>query len=129
MTAPARAGWRPGWSRLAEAVAAALPAAEVDGVWQFEPIRHEKREFGTAIVSRVDGERRRIYTARYALTIRGKERGQCTADVEEVGSGPLEALQELLVEVRKRIDEEESPLPVDVAAWFAAGAADGAPQP
>ncbi len=128
MTAPVRTGWRTGWSRLAERVLAELPAAELDGVWQFQPLRREQREFGTAILSRVDGQRRRIYTARYALTIRGKERGQFEAFLEEVGSGPLEALQELLADVRKRVDDEEPPAPVPVEAWVAA-AADGAPQP
>ena len=75
MTAPARMGWRGGWSRLAESILAVIPAGEIDGLWQFLPIRFEQREFGTAIVSRRDGDRRRIYTAQYALTIRGKERG------------------------------------------------------
>ena len=92
MTAPARMGWRGGWSRLAEAILAVIPAGEIDGLWQFLPIRFEQREFGTAIVSRRDGDRRRIYTAQYALTIRGKERGAFEHWLEEVGSGPVEAL-------------------------------------
>ena len=49
-----------------------------------------------AIVSRVEGERRRIYTARYALTIKGRQRGAFEWGMDEVGSGPLEALEELL---------------------------------
>lgn len=126
MTAPARAGWRSGWSRLAEAVFAEVPADEVDGLWQFLPIRAGKRELGTAILARRDGDRRRIYTARYALAIRGKERGQFEAHLEEVGSGPAETLGQMLLDVRRRLDEDDAPVPVDVAAWVAA-AADGQP--
>jgi hypothetical protein len=67
----------------------------------------------------VDGERRRIYTARYALAIKGKERGKFEATVQEVGSGPVEALTRLLQEAQKRIDDEQPPLPVSPATWFA----------
>jgi hypothetical protein len=85
-----------GWSRLAQAVAERMPAAEVDGVWVFSTLRHEGREWGTAVLSRLDGDRRRIYTARYVLAVKGKERGKFESWVEEVGSGPVEALTQLL---------------------------------
>ena len=113
----------PGWARLAEQVATQLPVAQVDGIWVFPLLRHHQREFGTAIVSRVEGDRRRIYTARYVLAIKGKERGKFEAAVEEVGSGPVEALSELLQEVRKRTEDEEPPVPIDVAAWYPEAAA------
>jgi hypothetical protein len=38
--------------------------------------------------------------------------------LEEVGSGPLEALEELLALVPKRSEEEEPPAPVEPARWF-----------
>jgi hypothetical protein len=107
-----------GWARLAGAVAQVLPPAEVDGVWVFSPLRREGREWGTAVLSRVDGDRRRIYTARYMLAIKGKERGKFEASVEEVGSGPLTALAQLLQDTRKRIDDEHPPTPVPPEAWF-----------
>jgi hypothetical protein len=91
----------------------------VDAVWTFAPLRREGREWGTAVLSRVDGERRRIYTARYALAIKGKERGKFEASVQEVGSGPAEALTRLLQEAQKRIDDEQPPLAVSPATWFA----------
>jgi hypothetical protein len=128
MTAPARpAAWRGGWARLAEVVLVTLPVDEVEGIWQFQPIRMERREVGTAILSQRDGDRRRIWTARYALTIRGRERGAFEHWLEEVGSGPVEALEELLASVRKRLGEDEAPVPVAVDVWREA-AADGAPQ-
>ena len=111
-----------GWARLAGAVAEVLPPAEVDGVWIFSPLRREGREWGTAVLSRVDGDRRRIYTARYMLAIKGKERGKFEATVQEVGSGPAEALAQLLQDAQRRIDDEQPPLPVPAESWFAAAA-------
>ncbi len=115
-----------GWGRLAGQVAVEIPVSEIDGVWQFRTIRRDGCEWGTAVVARVDGpaqERRRIYTARFTHTLTGKERGKFEAFLEEVGSGPVETLGDLLAGVRKRL-EDEDPRPVPVAEWFAA---DGAP--
>ena len=117
MTGP---GALPGWVRLAQSVADLVPPAEVDAVWVFTPLRHEGREWGTAVLSRVDGDRRRIYTARYMLAITGKERGKFEATVQEVGSGPVEALTQLLRDAQKRIDDEHPPHPVSPDSWFAA---------
>lgn len=107
-----------GWARLAGAVAEVVPPAEVDGVWVFSPLRREGREWGTAVLSRIDGERRRIYTARYMLAVKGKERGKFEATVQEVGSGPLTALAQLLQDTRKRIDDEQPPTAVPPETWF-----------
>lgn len=117
-----------GWGRLAEYVAGEVPVSEIDGVWQFRTIKREGRELGTAMLSRVDGEqqeRRRIYTARFMHLLKGKERGKFEASLEEVGSGPVETLGELLAGVRKRL-EDEDPRPVPVEDWFPV--ADGAPR-
>ena len=116
------AGRRRRMDRLAQAVAEVVPPAEVDAVWVFSPLRHEGREWGTAVLSRVDGDRRRIYTARYMLAIKGKERGKFEAAVEEVGSGPVEALTQLLQDAQQRIDDEHPPHPVPPEHWFPADA-------
>lgn len=107
-----------GWDRLALALSDALPVAELDRVWVFRVVRREGQDFGTAILSRVDGDRRRVYTARFVHTVKGRKRGQWSWALEEVGSGPLEALDELLALVPKRSDDEEPPLAVDPATWF-----------
>lgn len=107
-----------GWERLAQAVAEVLPPAEVDGVWVFSPLRREAKEWGTAVLSRLDGDRRRIYTARYVLAIKGKERGKFEASVQEVGSGPLDALNRLVQEAQRRIDDEHPPISVPPESWF-----------
>jgi len=117
----------PGWQRLAQQVAERVPPPEVDAVWVFSPRRREGREWGTAVLSRIDGERRRIYTARYMLAVKGKDRGRFEAEVREVGSGPVGALARLLQEARRRIDDEEPPIPVSPESWFLSPA-DGAAQ-
>ncbi|HET6836883.1 MAG TPA: hypothetical protein VFH24_02505 [Gemmatimonadales bacterium] len=115
-----------GWERLAQAVAQVVPPAEVDGIWIFAPLRRDTREWGTAVLSRVDGERRRIYTARYVLAIKGKERGKFESTVQEVGSGPMEVLTRVLQEVQQRTDDEHPPCSVAPEAWFSAIPATGA---
>ena len=119
-----------GWERLAQAVSEVLPPAEVDGVWIFAPVRREDREWGTAVLSRVDGERRRIYTAGYVLAVKGKQRGKFEATIQEVGSGPMDALARVLQEAQRRIDDEHPPSSVAPESWFSSvGApADGTPR-
>ena len=107
-----------GWSRLAEEVARLLPKEEIDAVWAFPNLRRDEHEWGTAVIARVEGERRRIYTARYQLVLKGKDRGRFEAAVEEVGSGPLETISDLLREVHKRTDDEHPPVPIAPAEWF-----------
>jgi hypothetical protein len=111
-------GTGPGWERLAAELRQVLPVEAVDRIWVFRTMRSGPREFGTAILSRVEGERRRISTARYALTIKGRQRGAFEWGMDEVGSGPLEALDELLALVPTRGVEDESPVPVAPLLWF-----------
>jgi hypothetical protein len=115
-------GAGPGWAKLALRVAELLPAGDIDGVWVFPVLRQDQREWGTAVLTRVEGEqgeRRRIYTARFMLQVKGKERGKFEATVEEVGSGPLEQLPALLLDVHRRTDDEVPPVEIKPAAWFA----------
>lgn len=117
---PGGPGEGPQWQRLAAWLRDALPVEEIDGIWVFRTLRRDQREFGTAVLSRIDGDRRRIYTARYVARIKGKQRGGFDAQLEEVGSGPLEALHELLQLVPVRADDGEPPQPVEVSTWFPA---------
>lgn len=120
MTARGLVSGASGWERLAQAVAQVLPTDEVDGIWIFAPVRRDTREWGTAVLSRIDGERRRIYTARYVLAIRGKERGRFESSIDEVGSGPVEALARVLQDAQARIDDEHPPTAVAPESWFSA---------
>jgi hypothetical protein len=118
-----------GWERLAQAVSEVVSPTEVDGVWVFAPLRREDREWGTAILSRVDGERRRIYTARYVLSIKGKQRGKFDSTIQEVGSGPVEALARVVQEAQRRVDDEHPPSSVAPDLWLSSvvARADGSP--
>ena len=109
-----------GWDRLAQVVAQVVPPGEVDEVWVFSPLRRDSREWGTAVLSRVEGERRRIYTARYVLSVKGKERGKFESTIQEVGIGPIEVLNRVLQEAQRRVDDEHPPLSVSPETWFAA---------
>lgn len=117
LAAPAEPGSGEGWARLAEAVAAELPVGELHGLWVFRPFRRDGKEYGTAILSRLVDERLVIYTARYAHTLKGKKRGEFASEWSEVGSGPLEALDELVALVPKRT-EEEPPVQVPLERWY-----------
>jgi hypothetical protein len=99
-------------------VAEVVPPADVDGVWVFALLRRDSREWGTAVLSRVEGERRRIYTARYVLSVKGKERGKFESTIQEVGIGPMEALARVLQEVQRRTDDEHPPIAVPPESWF-----------
>jgi hypothetical protein len=103
---------------LIEAIRIQLPVAEIDRIWVFRTIRYLARDFGTAILSRVEGDRRRIYTAQFVHTVKGKARGRFEASLTEVGSGPIEALDQLLALVPKRSDEEAPPIEIAAQSWF-----------
>jgi hypothetical protein len=107
-----------GWERLAQAVAERVPAAEIDGVWIFAPVRRDSREWGTAVLSRLEGDRHRIYTARYVLAVKGKERGKFEAAIEEVGIGPTGVLARVLQDAQRRIDDEHPPISIPPESWF-----------
>ncbi|HET9064666.1 MAG TPA: hypothetical protein VFN22_02440 [Gemmatimonadales bacterium] len=106
------------WERLAAWLVDQLAVEEIDGIWVFRVVRREQREYGTAILSLVRGDRRRIVTASYTATIKGRERGGFVAEWVEVGSGPLAALHELLALVPIRADDEDPPAAVPVGQWF-----------
>jgi hypothetical protein len=126
MTARGLAASLTGWDQLAHAVAERIPPAEVDAIWTFAPLRRGANEWGTAVVSRIEGDRRRIYTARYTKTIRGKERGKFEATIQEVGTGPVEVLSRVLQDAQHRTDDDHPPIAVPPSDWFAALPADAA---
>jgi hypothetical protein len=119
MTARAAPDTASGWDRLAQAVAQVIPPEEVDAVWLFPPLRRDANEWGTAVLSRLEGERRRIYTARYILAVKGKERGRFQTTVQDVGTGPVEVLTRVLQDAQRRGDDEHPPTAVSPDVWFA----------
>ena len=110
----------PAWAQLAAAVAAQVPPAEIETIYLFRPLKREGREWGTAVVTRrAEGsERLRVYTARYMLIVRGKERGRWKADVEEVALTPAEVLAKVMQAATDRTGDPEPPVAVARSAWY-----------
>lgn len=116
-----------GWTRVAQAVGDEVAPDSIDGIWLFAPVRREWREWGTAVITcRLDSERRRIYTARYWLTIRGRERGQGRVLVEQVGESPAVVLHEVIAGVQDRAGETEPPVEISPELWYPPEPADHA---
>lgn len=119
----------PGWERLAGDVGKVIATRLVDAVWVFPVRRHDQREYGTAVVTVLDPQdhdRRCIYTARYMLQVKGKERGRYEGNVEEVGSSPLDTLERVLHEVHLRADDEFPPVQIAPSDWLSATTDDAA---
>jgi len=120
---PVGIGRGPGWSELAAAVARAVPPAEIETIYLFRPLKREGREWGTAVVTRsaAGGEgagRLRVYTARYMLVVRGKERGRSKVEVQEVALSPAEVLAQVMQATADRTGDPEPPVALDRSAWY-----------
>jgi hypothetical protein len=118
---PVAPGRGPGWAKLAEAVRAQIPPAEIESIYLFRPIKREGREWGTAVVTRKsplgDG-RLRVYTAKYMLIVRGKERGQTKLEVVEVGLTPAEVLAQVMQGTADRTGDSEPPVELGPGVWY-----------
>lgn len=116
-------GQGPGWAKVAAAVAAEMPPAEIETIYLFRPIKREGREWGTAVVTRKSapplvGGRLRVYTAKYMLIVRGKERGQARVEVTEVALSPAEVLEQVMQATADRTGDSEPPVPAGPGVWY-----------
>lgn len=147
-TKPADGPYPDGLQRLLGLIAAQMPRAEVDAVWAFPGVRREGREYGVAVVSRVDTdaqphgltdarsegdgptdgrthgrdepeERRRVYRARYVLELKGDKRGRATLELEEAALTPAALVHKVIEGVARRADEAGEAELVDLTAWKA----------
>jgi len=110
-----------GLARLLDAVATEMPRVEVDSVWAFPGVQREGREYGVAVVTRRgEGERLRVYRARYTLNVKGQDRGKAVVEVEETAAAPPDMLPQVLEGVRRRADEAGDAELVDLGPWLAA---------
>lgn len=112
-------GRGPGWGQLAEAVAAAMPPAEIETIYLFRPYKRDGREWGTAVVTRRSAEGRlRVYTARYMLVVRGKERGRAKVEVDEVALSPAAVVERVMQATADRVGDAEPPVAVGPSVWY-----------
>jgi len=116
---PPGPGQGQGWAKLAAAVEAQVPPAEIDTIYVFRPIKRDGKEWGTAVVTRKapDG-RLRVYTGKYMLIVRGKERGQGKFEVVEVALSPAEVLAQVMQATVDRGGDSEPPVELSPAVWY-----------
>jgi hypothetical protein len=108
-----------GWAKLAAAVAAQVPPAEIETIYVFRPIKRDGKEWGTAVVTRKASDGRlRVYTGKYMLIVRGKERGQSKLEVSEVALTPAEVLAQVLQATVDRGGDSEPPVGLSPAVWY-----------
>src|SRR5256885_12303869 len=115
---PLDPGRGPGWAKLAEAVALRVPPSEIETIYLFRPWKREGREWGTAVVAcrategggEGGGGRLRVYTARYMLIVRGKERGQSRIEVEETALSPADVIARVMQAAAERTGDPEPPV-------------------
>ena len=123
---PLEPGRGPVWAKLAEAVALRVPPSEIETIYLFRPWKREGREWGTAVVAcrAAEGERGeaggrlRVYTARYMLIVRGKERGQSRIEVEETALSPADVIARVMQAAAERTGDPEPPVAVGPAVWY-----------
>ena len=108
-----------GWTRVADAVRKVLSEHEVRRIWVFPPLRHDGREWGTAVVTKVveDG-RSVVFTAKYMLITRGRQRGRGKVEVDEVGEGPVDVVHDVIRGVQDRAGEGDPPVEIGPQLWF-----------
>ncbi len=119
--APTPPGQGPGWAKLAAAVEALVPPAEIETIYVFRPIKRDGKEWGTAVVTRKSAapdSRLRVYTAKYMLVVRGKERGQSKVDVVEVALSPAEVVAQVIQATVDRGGDAEPPVELGPAVWY-----------
>ena len=117
-----------GWATLAAAVETQVPPAEIDTIYVFRPIKREGREWGTAVVTRRSASpegRLRVYTAKYMLIVRGKDRGQSKIEVAEVALSPAEVLARVMQATVDRGGDSEPPVELGPSAWYEGGGDSG----
>ena len=98
-----------------------MPPAEIETIYVFRPIKREGKEWGTAVVTRKaqdGGGRLRVYTAKYMLIVRGKERGQGKFEVVEVALSPAEVLAQVMQATVDRGGDSEPPVELGPAVWY-----------
>ncbi|HYK81990.1 MAG TPA: hypothetical protein VEU55_02510 [Gemmatimonadales bacterium] len=98
-----------------------MAPTEIDTIYLFRPLKREGREWGTAVVAcraPRDGARLRVYTARYMLVVRGKDRGQSRIEVQETALSPAEVIAQVMQAAAERTGDPEPPVAVGPGVWY-----------
>lgn len=108
-----------GWTRVADVLRQHVTFEDVARIWVFPLLRHDGREWGTAVVVKhATAERFTVLTAKYMLSTRGRERGQARVELEEVGEGPVHVVLDVVSGVQQRTGDGEPPVEIPPELWF-----------
>ena len=108
-----------GWTKVADALRQYVTPEEIARIWIFPLLRHDGREWGTAVVAKhATTERFTVLTAKYMLSTRGRQRGQAKIELEEVGEGPVHVVLDVVRGVQERTGDGEPPVEIPPERWF-----------
>jgi hypothetical protein len=104
-----------GRERFLRAIAERVPAARIEEIRLFAPLRQGGIESGVAVITiapeQAADERPRhtIYRAQYRLTLKGPERGKWDVSVTEEADAPQGTVDDVVRGVLRRSGEESEP--------------------
>ena len=107
-----------GWTMVAKKLEELIVPGDIARLWIFAPLRSDGREWGTAVVA-TGVERFTVYTVKYMLHTRGRQRGRGKVELVEVGDGPVDVVLDVVVGVQSRTGDGEPPIEIDPELWFA----------
>ena len=90
-----------------------------DDEYIYTMFRSDGKEWGTAVIARrIEDGRSAIYTAKYMVILRGREKGHGKVDVSEVGSSSTDIMEGVLRGVQERTDDSDPPAEINPQLWF-----------
>ena len=105
---------------VAKALEGTMTPDDIARIWIFPPLRGDGREWGTAVVATaVTVDRFTVFTAKYMLNTRGRQRGRGKVELDEVGDGPVDVVLDVVSGVQSRTGDGEPPIEIAPELWFA----------
>jgi hypothetical protein len=101
--------------RFLRAIAERVPAARIEEIRLFAPMRQGGVESGVAVITAAreaaadDRARHAIFRAQYRLTLKGPERGKWDVSVTEEAEAPEGTVDDVVRGVLRRSGEEPEP--------------------
>ena len=109
-----------GWEMVAKELEKTMTPDDIARIWIFPPMRGDGREWGTAVVAKAaTAQRFTVFTAKYMLNTRGRQRGRGKVELHEVGDGPVDVVLDVVSGVQSRTGDGEPPVEIAPELWFA----------
>jgi hypothetical protein len=101
---------------LVERIAGHVPVSIIDYLWIFPPRRIAVGESVVVVIGALDeAERRRVITARFTVTRNRRGEASVTTRFDEHGTAPVDAIARIVQGVLRRLGEDTSAEPREVA--------------